>query len=311
MPIGDPAGIGPEIAAKATAEFVAEEGERIRIRVVGPASAWETWRTRDVGVAFEPVGRYDVVRDGVGRPSAASGKSALAALHRAIDLALAGEVDGVVTAPVSKEALVAAGDRGLGQTEILVARAGVERGVMLFVGGGLRVALATRHVALARVATQLNSADIAADLGILARALRLDFGLAAPRIAVTGVNPHAGEGGLFGDEEREIVRPAIDRVRAAGHDVTGPLPADTAFVRHRAEEFDAVLAMYHDQGLIPVKLLAFGGGVNVTLGLPFVRTSPDHGTAFDLAGRGRADPSSMLEALRLAAAVVRNRRAAG
>ncbi len=286
MTAGDPAGIGPEIRDAAIAAL--GDDERASVDLV------------PIGEATPPAGPRG--------PSATSGEAAAAGLLAAIDLALAGEVDGVVTAPLSKAALRLAGHPWPGQTEVLIERSGVPRGVMLFVGGGLRVALATRHVPLREVADRLDERDLAADLLLLDRGLRLDFSVDAPRIGVCGVNPHAGEGGLFGTEE-EIVRAALARARRDGVRAEGPFPADTLFVRQRRGEFDAVLAMYHDQGLVPVKLLGFGHGVNVTLGLPFVRTSPDHGTAYDIAGKGVADPGSMLEALRLAVAAARARRA--
>lgn len=283
---GDPAGIGPEIRTAAIDALEPAERAAVELVLIG-----------------------DLTRpDGPPGPSAASGAVAAAGLLEAIDLARSGEVDGVVTAPLSKEALRLAGHPWPGQTEVLIERSGVARGVMLFVGGGLRVALATRHIPLRDVPRRLRAADLLADLRILDDGIRQDFAVAAPRIGLCGVNPHAGEGGLFGDEER-VLRKAIAAARAEGIDAHGPYPADTLFVRHRKGEFDVVLAMYHDQGLIPVKVLAFGGGVNVTLGLPFVRTSPDHGTAYDIAGKGVADAGSMLEALRLAISAAAARRA--
>ncbi len=304
---GDPAGIGCEVAAKALAALDAGERARLDVTLFGDPENFAAAGIR--GERTHAVARYDVARLGIGRPSAESGRASAAALLAAIDAALRGDVDAIVTAPLSKEALALAGHPWPGQTEVLIERSRSPRGVMLFVGGGLRVALATRHIALKDVASRIRADDVAADLGILDRSLRERFGIARPRIAVTGVNPHAGEHGLFGREEAEILEPALAHARANGADVAGPLPADTVFVRHRKGEFDAVLAMYHDQGLIPVKLLAFGGGVNVTLGLPFVRTSPDHGTAFDIAGKGIADPGSMIEAIRLADSLASRRSA--
>lgn len=263
------------------------------------------------GVLLHPVDSgFRPGHDPVGAPSAASGHAAAITLLAAIDLALSSEVDGVVTAPTSKDAMFQAGYHWPGQTEVLIERAGVPAGVMLFVGGGLKVALATRHLALRDVPAVLSTSDITRDLSILDAALQRDFGLSQPRIGVCGLNPHAGEAGRFGDEERKIIAPAIAAATRAGATVIGPAPADTLFVRHQRGEVDAVLAMYHDQGLIPVKLLSFGGGVNMTAGLPFVRTSPDHGTAYDIAGRGVADPSSLQAALRLAIEAVEHRKVA-
>lgn len=297
LTVGDPAGIGPEIVAKLLASGEVERadahvvvfGDRATLASLPRAIDHET------RVEASAVGAF-----AMGRPSAESGEAAARALFAAIDAALRGDVSGVVTAPTSKEAMHRAGHAFPGQTEILIEKSRAARGVMLFVGGGIKVALATRHVALRDVPTRLDQSAIAADLGLLAAALSRDFGVADPHVVVTGLNPHAGEHGLFGDEETRIIEPALERVSATGVRLTGPLPADTAFVRLRKGDFDAAFAMYHDQGLIPVKLLAFGFGVNVTIGLPFVRTSPDHGTAYDIAGTGRADVSSMVEAFRLA-----------
>lgn len=283
---GDPAGIGPEIREAAIAALPDDARRGVELVLVGETAP--------------PPGPRG--------PSEASGRAAVEGLTRAIDLALAGDVDGVVTAPLSKEAVHLAGHPWPGQTEVLIERSGVARGVMLFVGGGLNVALATRHVPLREVADRITAEGVAEDLRLLDAGLRRDFAFERPRIGVCGVNPHAGEGGLFGHEEDRL-RDALERVRSEGIEAAGPYPADTLFVKHRRGEFDAVLAMYHDQGLVPMKLLAFGGGVNVTLGLPFVRTSPDHGTAYDIAGKGLADPGSMLEALRTAIAAARSRRA--
>lgn len=304
LTLGDPAGIGPEIVAALLTSGEVERAD-VDVVVVGDRTTLSGLPVPVSGVSH--VVGSDVGRVELGRPSAASGEAAARALFRAIDLAMKGDVAGIVTAPTSKEAMHLAGHAYPGQTEILVERSGTARGVMLFVGGGIKVALATRHIALRRVADALDADAIVADLGLLGTSLRREFGQDAPRIVVTGLNPHAGEHGLFGDEEVRVIEPALDRVRAGGVNVTGPLPADTAFVRLRKGEFDAAFAMYHDQGLIPVKLLAFGFGVNVTIGLPFVRTSPDHGTAYDIAGTGTADVSSLVEAFRLAVECAKRR----
>lgn len=304
--LGDPAGIGPEIVAKALAALRPELAE-VECAIHGdPRVA----RGAGVDPSFPIVaaGDFDPARDPLRAPTARSGAAAAAALFSAIEAARSGAVEAIVTAPLSKEALHRAGVRAPGQTEILIESSGARRAVMTFVGGGIKVALSTRHVALRDVVSRLEPEAIADDLAILAASLRRDFGIASPRIAVCGVNPHAGEHGLFGDEETRVLAPAVDAARkATGAAISDPLPADTLFVKLRRGEFDLALAMYHDQGLIPVKLLAFGGGVNVSLGLPFVRTSPDHGTAYDIAGTGRADPGSMVEAIRLAIAMVRAR----
>ncbi len=308
---GDPAGIGPEIVAKALCALTPAERAALRPRLVGDARVFAAAGVGDLDLeGVEAAGSFDPAREPAHRPSAASGAAAAAALLRAIELALAGEVELIVTAPVSKEALRLAGHPWPGQTEALIERSGAARGMMLFAGGGLRVALATRHVPLAQVALRLRAEEILADLRLLASSLRQDLGVPAPRLAVAGVNPHAGEGGLLGAEEQTVLEPALAAARGEGLLVTGPLPADTLFPRLRAGEFDAALAMYHDQGLVPVKLLSFGRGVNMTLGLPFVRTSPDHGTAYDIAGKGIASASSLLEAIRLGLQAVHQRRSA-
>jgi 4-hydroxythreonine-4-phosphate dehydrogenase len=308
--MGDPAGIGPEVAAGALRELPPAERAALEVHLVGDPEAFARAGLDPAAFPTHATSRYDAARHGVGRPSAASGEAAGAALLAAIDLAMRGTVDGVVTAPLSKQALQLAGHGWPGQTEALIERSGARRGVMLFVGGGLKVAIATRHVALRDVPALLDPVSVRDDLLQMHEGLERDFGVARPRIGVCGLNPHAGEAGRFGDEEARVLAPALAAARAAGAAPSEPLPADTVFVRHRKGEFDAVLALYHDQGLIPVKLLSFGGGVNVTLGLPFVRTSPDHGTAYDIAGQGRADPSSMIEAVRWAAVLIRNRRGA-
>jgi 4-hydroxythreonine-4-phosphate dehydrogenase len=213
---------------------------------------------------------------------------------------MAGRFGAMVTAPVHKGVINDAGIRFTGHTEYLAERTGARLPVMMLVGGGLRVALATTHLPLAAVSAAITAGRLTDVLTILAADLRTKFGIAAPRILVCGLNPHAGEGGHLGREELDVIEPTLLRLRAAGLQLTGPVPADTAFLPERLEGHDAVLAMYHDQGLPVLKRAAFGAGVNVTLGLPIVRTSVDHGTALDLAGTGRADPGSLLAATQLA-----------
>jgi 4-hydroxythreonine-4-phosphate dehydrogenase len=235
-----------------------------------------------------------------GRVSARAGRAAYDTIVRAVEAARAGEVDAVATAPINKGAFAEAGLPWKGHTDLLAHLCGVERVVMLFHAPELKVALLTVHVPLAEVPGLLTEASVGATLDIVAASLPR-FGIARPRLALAGLNPHAGEGGLIGDEDRLVLAPAVAQAQARGVDVAGPFPADTVFARAVRGEFDAVVACYHDQGLIPVKLLAFGRAVNVTLGLPIVRTSVDHGTAFDIAGRGVADAGSMIEAVLLAA----------
>jgi 4-hydroxythreonine-4-phosphate dehydrogenase len=272
--------------------------------VYGPAASLED-RARRFGLEVPSALSVEVVDVGggpfeIGRVSAEGGLAAAAAVLRAARDALAGRVDGLVTAPLHKESLRAAGHPWPGHTEMLAEAAGVADVAMMFVGGGLRVALLTIHRSLRSVPDAITAGEVARVVRLVCRELPR-FGAGRRRIAVCGVNPHAGEGGLFGREDLDVVRPAIEGLVGEGLDVSGPLPADTAFVRAARGEFDAVVAAYHDQGLVPVKLLAFGRAVNVTLGLPFVRTSVDHGTAFDIAGAGTADPGSLLEAMKLAA----------
>jgi 4-hydroxythreonine-4-phosphate dehydrogenase len=217
-----------------------------------------------------------------------------------VDDAQRGTVHAIATAPVNKEAFRLAGLPWAGHTDLLAHLTGAPHVAMMFHSEALRVVLATVHIALADVPRLLTRESLEQTIALTARELPR-FGLAAPRIAVAGLNPHAGEHGLFGCEEQQTITPAIDACRARGIDVSGPYPGDTIFVRARRGEFDVVIACYHDQGLIPVKLVAFGQAVNVTLGLPIVRTSVDHGTAFDIAGKGVADPESMIAAVLLAA----------
>ena len=232
--------------------------------------------------------------------SADAGRAAYDLLVRAAADALHGAVDAVATAPINKEAFRLAGLPWSGHTDLLAHLTGASHVAMMFYSDALRVVLATVHIALAEVPRALTQASLESTIALTAREFPR-FGVPAPRIGVAGLNPHAGEHGLFGGEEDRVIRPAIAACRAKGIDVSGPFPGDTIFVRAIRGEFDVVVACYHDQGLIPVKLVAFGQAVNLTLGLPIVRTSVDHGTAFDIAGRGVADPGSMIAAVRLAA----------
>ena len=232
-----------------------------------------------------------------GRLDAQNSRYVLAVLERAVRGCLSGEYQAMVTAPVQKSVINDAGIAFTGHTELLAERSGARHVVMMLVGGGLRVALATTHLPLSQVPRAITRDSIVATLRVLDHDLRTRFRIAKPRILVAGLNPHSGESGHLGTEELEIIAPAI---RESGVDATGPIPADTLFVPERLKQADAVLAMYHDQGLPVLKYAAFGRGVNVTLGLPFVRTSVDHGTALDLAGTGKADPGSLIEAVKLA-----------
>jgi 4-hydroxythreonine-4-phosphate dehydrogenase len=235
-----------------------------------------------------------------GKLDPANSRYVLEVLDRAIDGCLAGEFDAMVTAPVQKSVINDAGIVFTGHTEYLAERSRAPHVVMMLVGGGLRVALATTHMALKEVPGAITKANLVEDLKVLDADLRKRFHIRRPRILVAGLNPHSGESGHFGTEDLEIIAPAVAEARNAGIDAAGPLPADTIFVPARVREADCVLAMYHDQGLPVLKYASFGRGVNVTLGLPFVRTSVDHGTALDLAGTGKADPGSLIEAVKLA-----------
>lgn len=294
--LGDPRGIGPEVAEAALADpELAAAADWVRVGpdgLCGPA---------DVGVGpWTP-------EDG----AAAAGRVAGEAIRRAVEMALAGEVAGIVTAPIDKAAFRAGGWDFPGHTEMLRDLSGAPEVAMMMaaertaLGGPLRVVLATIHVALREVPGLLSAELLERQARMTADALRRLWGIAEPRLALCAVNPHAGDGGLFGDEEARVVEPALAALRSAGIDAHGPLPADTVFLRAARGGFDAVVAPYHDVGMAAFKTAAFGGGVNVTLGLPFPRTSPDHGTALDIAGRGLADPASMREAMRLAARLAR------
>jgi 4-hydroxythreonine-4-phosphate dehydrogenase len=320
--MGDPAGIGPEIIVKALASprlWRACHPVVVGRRPILEAAA----RVCRVKVRFVPVGaRLPAAAPGtcplvetgperdrippLGRASAAGGRAALEAITEAVCLALDRRVDGIVTAPISKEAIRAAGSPFPGHTEMLAAFTGAKRYAMMLVGGPLRVSLATIHVPLAKVPSLITAPVVREVIQLTWEAVR-DFGLRRPKIAVCGLNPHAGEAGILGGEDRRVIAPAIRAMARKGISVSGPYPADTIFHRAARGEFAAVVAMYHDQGLGPLKTLAFDTGVNLTLGLPIVRTSVDHGTAFDIAGTGVASPESLLAAVELAATLARNR----
>lgn len=324
--MGDPAGIGPEIVARSLAasslrrvaslvavgdpEILQRAARRVGLRLRQPAVEPEEFDTADAapgvpGITIVASSRegWSAVEPGV--PTASSGRAAARAIEVAAALALSGRVDGIVTAPISKKALRAAGYPYPGHTEFLGALAGVPETKMLFVGGRFRILLATVHLALRSVPDALAVEPLARTLEFAAAALR-NFRWGPKRaVAVLGLNPHAGEGGLFGDEEDRVIRPAIAAARARGIAAEGPYPADTFFTQHAARrDLGVVVAMYHDQGLIAAKSGGIGGAANVTLGLPFVRSSVDHGTAFDRAWKGgakRPDPAGLATAVRVGA----------
>jgi 4-hydroxythreonine-4-phosphate dehydrogenase len=321
LTLGEPAGIGPDITFAAwrrradlallpfyilaDPEFLRSRAKRmgidIPIAVVTPAGAGAAFKTAlpvvDIGIA---------VTAQPGRPDATSAPAAIAAIRRAVADVNAGAAAAVVTNPVAKNVLYESGFAEPGHTEYLAKLAAETTGVlahpvMLLWSPELAVVPVTIHLPLKDVVARLSS-DLIVETGlIVARDLTRRFGIARPRLAVAGLNPHAGEDGALGEEDLTVVGPAVERLKSLGIDARGPLPADTMFHAAARATYDVALAMYHDQALIPIKTLAFDHGVNVTLGLPFVRTSPDHGTAFDIAGSGRADPSSLIAALRLAA----------
>jgi 4-hydroxythreonine-4-phosphate dehydrogenase len=305
--VGDPAGIGPEIVLKALASPLLPDAAWT---VYGPGDALSACARRlglrwPLPVALADTGSAaDVV---LGRSSAEAGRAAADAVLAAARDAMAGTVDGMVTAPLNKESLAAAGHPWPGHTEMLAEAAGASDVAMMFVGGPLRVALVTIHRSLRSVPDAVTGSELRRIVRLVHRELPA-LGAPSGRIALCALNPHAGEGGLFGREDQDVLAPAVTALRAEGIDVQGPLPADSVFVRAARGAFDAVVANYHDQGLIPVKLAAFGEAVNVTLGLRFVRTSVDHGTGFDIVGRGEADPGSLLAAMRLAVELVERRR---
>ncbi len=336
LTMGDVAGIGPEVIARAWADeplralarpFVVGDPKTLRRAVSLMGTGAEVVEV-DAPEHAEPSARVIPCLRGSGqdlgsiRPGqvdARAGRASSDFLVAAIDLALLGRVDAIVTLPLQKESLNAAGVRHPGHTEILAERCGApEHAMMLYLQApegsprpGLGVVHATLHVALRRVFDLLTVDAIAAKIRLADEALRPLTGGRAPKVAVAGLNPHAGENGLFGDEEKSIIGPAVARCRAEGVDVAGPIAADTLFARALGGEFDAVVAMYHDQGHVAIKTVGFDRAVNVTLGLPIVRTSVAHGTAFDIAWQGKAETTSLIEATRVAARIVRGKRLAG
>jgi len=314
--LGDVTGIGPEVTLKAIAGEWSRDAARYLIlgdsalvseinSKLGLNLPIETGREPGTTAARLLVHQpTDPLPAGLPKGSPAAALAAVAWLRDGARRALAGQLDAVVTAPVNKEAIVCAGVPFVGQTELLSQCAGTDRTAMMLLGEDdrgrwLRVALATTHVPLRKVADQLTREGITLVIDLANRACH-DLGLRRARIAVCGLNPHAGEGGHMGIEEQTIIGPAVEQARLAGVDVVGPLSADVLFYYAYRGDYDAVVAMYHDQGLAPLKMVTFETGVNWTLGLPFIRTSPDHGTGYDIAGQGKAQPSSMVAAIRLA-----------
>lgn len=320
--MGDPCGIGPEVVLKAALR----KPVACRLVVLGDVSTLKdtaqreglpltiaSWRPHDPyppnadALPVIELSRLAVTERQPGQPTAAGGAASYLYVETGIRLALAGTIQALVTAPISKAMWHAAGRRYPGHTELLAELTHTPEVRMMLVGKNLRVILVTTHLALAQVPSALSSERIFRTIAMTAAHLTRFHGIASPRLAIAGLNPHAGEKGAFGDEEERIIAPAVLQAQSKGLSAYGPFPADSVFVRAVRGEFDGVICLYHDQGLIPLKLLSWEDGVNVTIGLPIVRTSPDHGTAFDIAGQGKADPRSIQAALSLAVEMVQRR----
>ncbi len=312
---GEPAGVGPELAVAARQRLAGEVpffwiGDP---RHLPPGAAFEVIEAAVEAVKVPPdrlpVLAHDFAMPSVpGVPDNANAQCVIDVIARAVDLVQRGDASAVCTSPINKKALKdGAAFAYPGHTEYLAALSDVTEVVMMLACPDLRVVPATIHIPLADVAAALTAAKLEAVIRLTHAGLIRDFGIAAPRLAIAGLNPHAGEGGTIGVEEREMMIPLLDRLRAEGFHLQGPMPGDTMFHASARAKYDAAICMYHDQALIPIKTIDFAGGVNVTLGLSFIRTSPDHGTAFDIAGKGVADPTSLIAALRMAADMARAR----
>ncbi len=312
--LGDVTGIGPEVTFKALAGLPCNDTRYVVIgdktcvqklgRLFAPTIDFLPFAPANAGRFFSIESSEDHLPENLAPGDSRAAQAAVDCLKTGANLCLKGHLDGMVTAPVNKESIIELGSPFVGQTEFLSELAGTARTAMMLLGADdrdrwLRVALATTHVRLRDVAAQLTPGKIELAIELAAGACA-DLGLPRARVGVCGLNPHAGEGGKMGDEELKVIRPAVERVRNRGFDVHGPFAADTLFYHAFHGAYDAVVAMYHDQGLVPLKMIGFENGVNWTLGLPFIRTSPDHGTAYDIAGKGMADPSSMRAAIDLA-----------
>ncbi len=303
--LGDCNGIGPEVVLK----LLRNSGLNFNPILVGSKQVVEFYSDLlsipiDTKTSWHEI---DFVHQAVpGELSKEAGALAMAAVQAGLELCLLGEADGLVTAPISKEAVHLAGFDFPGHTEFLAEKSGAERELMIMVSGGLRVCVFTKHIPISQVSSRIKKTEIVEDLKVYSKTLEVDFGIENPRIAVLGLNPHAGEGGDIGKEEIDEILPALEVLPDLN--LAGPFPADGFFGSQAHHEYDGVLAMYHDQGLVPFKALSFNRGVNFTAGLPIVRTSPDHGTAFGIAGKGIANEGSMIEAVSLAVLIANNRR---
>ena len=322
--MGCPVGIGPEIILRYCSETAMPEG--IQLVIIGDLPVlWRLARELNISAPFVawqpgtplPENKIPVVQASSlaadeliwGQPDAATGLALGSYIETGVSLIRQGILQGLTTCPISKLSLQGAGYAFPGHTEMLASLTLTDNFAMMMAGNKLKVTLVTIHRPLREVAAALSVEEVYRLIHITHTALAVDFGIPHPRLAVAGLNPHAGEGGIFGDEEQRIIAPAIHRGQQQGFDVSGPFPPDTVYFKAASGEFDAVVSMYHDQGLIPFKLLHFADGVNVTLGLPIVRTSVDHGTAYDIAGKGLANSSSLAEAVQLAANISRHRAA--
>lgn len=321
--LGDMNGVGPEVTLKCVASSALQR--KCRPILIGSRDVYEYYaRLLKLNIRLEEISESSLreqkkgipfiqILPGVrpviqpGKISYQSGMFAGPAIAHGVQLCLEEKIDGMVTAPVSKKAMEMGGFRYPGQTEMLAELCGDPKVTMMLIAQSFRVGLATVHIPLKTVSTTLSRSLIAEKLSIIHRSLKNDFGIRKPKIAILGLNPHAGEQNLIGTEETAILIPAVRKAKKSGMSVDGPFPADGFFGTHAYNLYDAVLAMYHDQGLIPLKMKGFATGVNFTAGLPIIRTSPDHGTAFDIAGKGVADPSSMNEAIQLAVSIARRR----
>ena len=298
--MGDPGGIGPEVILKAltspeiraAANYVVIGSEKVLSNISD--------RVLSDNISVLDLDNFTVNNALSHKPLPDSGKASVEYILKGLDLAINGKIDALVTAPISKEAIKLAGYNYAGHTELLKEKTSVENVVMFMVGKGLRVSFVTTHLAVNEISGAINQENVFSTIQITAAGLKTFFGIDQPKIAVCGLNPHCGDGDRFGTEERDVIIPAIERAQKMGINCHGPLSADTVFNKALNGEFDIVVVQFHDQGAIPIKMHAFDSGVNITLGIPVIRTSPTHGTAFDIAGKGIADPGSMIEAIKTA-----------
>ena len=298
--MGDPGGIGPEVILKALSS--PEIRAAANYLIIGSEKVLSSisYRVLTDNVSVLDLDNFTVNNTMTHKPLPESGKASVEYIMKGLDLALNGKIDALVTAPISKEAIKLAGYDFAGHTELLKEKTSVENVVMFMVGKGLRVSFVTTHLAVNEISGAINQENVFSTIQITATGLKTFFGIDQPKIAVCGLNPHCGDGDRFGTEERDVIIPAVERAQEMGIDCHGPLSADTVFNKALNGEFDIVVVQFHDQGAIPIKMHAFDSGVNITLGIPVIRTSPTHGTSFDIAGKGIANPGSMIEAIKTA-----------